>query len=242
MIRVTPEKWKEYKEFYIGYKRDILNNLVTLDGRLQNWAPWEGDEPSGGPQDTCVSSFNRDGTFWDEDCTYTYHAICQWPKFLAKFWDATTTNVAATENETTTATTEALSNKNKIETTTSDVTTENIRPVTTAHNMEVTTDQSCRCICKSENVNTTISVEEKAEIAANISKELSVNKETLSSTIRSKTSAKDDRPSSASIGYIGVILLVTVFGGLIILDIPGFVTIVKLRFYDLKRCCQIFKS
>ncbi|CAG2201213.1 unnamed protein product [Mytilus edulis] len=211
---------KEYKEFYIGYKRDISNNLVTLDGRLQTWAPWEGAEPSGGPKDTCVSSFNRDGTFWDEDCTYTYYAICQWPKFLATFWNATTSETT-TNNEST----EALSSKIKTETSTSEVTTENIRPITTAHNMGATTEQSCRCICKTENVNTTISKEEKAEIAANISKELSVNVETLSSTIRSKTSAKDDRPSSASIGYIGVILLVTVFGGLIILDLPGFVTV-----------------
>lgn len=83
IIKITLYR-KEYKEFYIGYKRDILNNLVTLDGRLQTWAPWEGDEPSGGSKDTCVSSFNRDGTFWDEDCTYTYYAICQWPKFLGR--------------------------------------------------------------------------------------------------------------------------------------------------------------
>ncbi|VDI16947.1 Hypothetical predicted protein [Mytilus galloprovincialis] len=150
----------------------------------------------------------------------------------------------ATTSETTTnnESTEALSSKIKNETSTSEVTTENIRPITTAHNMGATTEQSCRCICKTENVNTTISKEEKAEIAANISKELSVNVETLSSTIRSKTSAKDDRPSSASIGYIGVILLVTVFGGLIILDLPGFVTVVKLRFYDLKTCCQKIKT
>ncbi|XP_052061886.1 uncharacterized protein LOC127701951 [Mytilus californianus] len=233
---------KEYKEFYIGYKRDILNKLVTLDGRQQTWAPWESGQPSGTASAFCVTSFNRDGTFWDEYCTDTYYAICQWPKFLATFWKPTITGTTTTEKDSTTSTTDALSSKNKIETSTGEVTTEKIIPITTAHNLGTTTDQSCRCFCKTVEVNSTISAAEKAEIAANISKELSVNVETLSSTIRSKTSAKDDRPSSTGIGYVGVILLVTVFGGIIILDLPVFWTVVKLRFYDLKTCCQNFKA
>ncbi|CAC5419113.1 unnamed protein product [Mytilus coruscus] len=195
---------KEFKEFYIGYKRDTLNRLLTLDGRLQTWAPWESRQPSGATGASCVTSFNRDATFWNP----------------------TTTNSATTET--------VVSSKHKLETSTSIVA---FKPVTTAHNLRTTTDQSCRCTCKTEKVNSTLTAEYKAKIAANISKELSVNVETLSSTIRSKTSAKDDRPSSAGIGYVGVILLVTVFGGLMILDLPVFRTDVKLRLNNLK-CCQ----
>ncbi|XP_063442752.1 uncharacterized protein LOC134723047 [Mytilus trossulus] len=221
---------KQLNEFYVGYIKDASNGLVTLDGRQQNWAPWKSGQPSGATGASCVTSFNLDGTFWEEFCTDTYYAICQWPAYFAKFWNPTTTNEATTEKYSTTAT---------IETSTLEETTENTMPVTTAHNFERTTDRSCRCNCKTVNlkVNYTISVELKAEIAANISKELSVNVDTLSSTIRSKTSAKDDRPSSASIGYIGVILLVIVFGGLMILDLPVFLIDLKLRLHNLK-CCQ----
>ncbi|VDI16946.1 Hypothetical predicted protein [Mytilus galloprovincialis] len=221
---------KPLEEFYVGYSRDTSNNLVTLDGRHQSWAPWNSGQPSGATGASCVTSFNLDGTFWEEYCTDKYYAICQWPAYFAKFWNPTTINEATTEKHSTTAT---------IETFTSEETTETSIPVTTAHNLGTTTDRSCRCNCKTVKVkvNSTISVELKAEIAANISKELSVNVETLSSTIRSKTSAKDDRPSSASIGYVGVILLVIVFGGLMILDLPVFWIDLKLRLNNLK-CCQ----
>ena len=77
------------------------------------------------------------------------------------------------------------------------------------------TVETCQCMCK----DITLTTDERAEIARNISRKLSVNKKTLSSTIRSKTSAEDFRPSAARIGYIGVLVLVIVFGGLLLIDV-----------------------
>ena len=51
-----------------------------------------------------------------------------------------------------------------------------------------------------------------------IQKALAVNTTELSSYIRAKTSATDDRPSAVSIGFVGVALLVTVFGSIILID------------------------
>ena len=68
-------------EYYIGYK--VVNNqLVRLDNAIQSWAPWKVGEPSGSGD--CVSSFNTDGTFWDERCTAEYGAICQYPSFSSR--------------------------------------------------------------------------------------------------------------------------------------------------------------
>ncbi|KAJ8297574.1 hypothetical protein KUTeg_024105, partial [Tegillarca granosa] len=43
----------------------------------------------------------------------------------------------------------------------------------------------------------------------------------LSSSIRKKTSAKDDRPSSTGIGSVGIVFFVIVFGGLILSDVTA---------------------
>ena len=51
-----------------------------------------------------------------------------------------------------------------------------------------------------------------------LKKQLAVNTTELSSYIRAKTSAKDDRPSAVSIGAVGVALLITVFGSIILID------------------------
>lgn len=91
---------------------------------------------------------------------------------------------------------------------------------------------SCVYVCKNVDSELNITDEVKKEIAKNVSKELQVNKETLSSTIRSKTSAKDDRPSAAGIGYVGAVILSVIFGGILVLDAPVFAKIFK---HKLKR-------
>ena len=54
-----------------------------------------------------------------------------------------------------------------------------------------------------------------------LEKELSVNKSELSSTIRSRTSADDSRPSAVVVGYtLGVALLTLSLGLIFISDIP----------------------
>ncbi|CAC5419112.1 unnamed protein product [Mytilus coruscus] len=61
----------------------------------------------------------------------------------------------------------------------------------------------CQCLCRATSDHLDITTNERFEIARNISRKLAVNKETLSSTVRSKTSAEDLRPSAARIGYVG---------------------------------------
>ena len=53
-----------------------------------------------------------------------------------------------------------------------------------------------------------------------VKRELIVDKKTLSSAVRKKKSAVDSRPSSAAMGALGVVLLSTVFGGIIVNDMP----------------------
>lgn len=48
---------------------------------------------------------------------------------------------------------------------------------------------------------------------------LTVNKSSLSSTIRKKESANDSRPSAKGIGAVGVLFIVFVFGGIVFMDL-----------------------
>ena len=51
-----------------------------------------------------------------------------------------------------------------------------------------------------------------------IQQHLAVNTTTLSSYIRAKTSAQDNRPSAVSIGALGAGLLIAVFGLVLLID------------------------
>ena len=51
-----------------------------------------------------------------------------------------------------------------------------------------------------------------------IQKKLAVNVSELSATIRRLTSAEDNRPSAMSLGYLGISLIVGVFGTIFIID------------------------
>ena len=63
--------------------------------------------------------------------------------------------------------------------------------------------------------------------AAELKKELTLNRRELSSSIRKKTSAKDDRPSAKTLGSLGVISLSLVIGFIIFLDITRLIDCVK---------------
>ncbi|VDI25906.1 Hypothetical predicted protein, partial [Mytilus galloprovincialis] len=84
------------------------------------------------------------------------------------------------------------------------------------------------CTCTCQNVTTTLSLEESIQEIVN---NMKVDKRKMSSHTRKLTSAKDSRPSSASIGYFGIVMLSTTFGMLVLLDFH--------RFID--KCCTIFK-
>ncbi|XP_069124483.1 uncharacterized protein [Argopecten irradians] len=87
--------------------------------------------------------------------------------------------------------------------------------VSTIAAMASTTAMQC-CACTP--VKPTISVQQAEEKAEQMAKELTVDKSTLSSTIRKKTSAKDERPSATMVGSIGAILLSLTFGLVVVLD------------------------
>ncbi|XP_063415967.1 uncharacterized protein LOC134697613 [Mytilus trossulus] len=84
------------------------------------------------------------------------------------------------------------------------------------------------CTCTCQNVTTTLSLEESIQEIVN---NIKVDKRKMSSHTRKLTSAKDSRPSSASIGYFGIVMLSTTFGMLVFLDFH--------RLID--KCCTSFK-
>ena len=89
------------------------------------------------------------------------------------------------------------------------------------------TNPTCSCACQPTVVKVNLTSQEIAEKAANISRILSVDKKTLSSTIRSKTSAVDNRPSATGVGCVGVVLLAMTIGGIFMLDVPLFLNFAK---------------
>ncbi|OWF44191.1 C3 and PZP-like alpha-2-macroglobulin domain-containing protein 8 [Mizuhopecten yessoensis] len=106
-------------------------------------------------------------------------------------------------------------------TTTEEITTTTTTPETTT----TTTNAMCSCICVL--VNTTSSgcaPDDVTCIVKAVKKELTIDKQTLSSTIRKKTSANDDRPSAQAIGMVGVVFLV-VFALLVF--VPDFVALCR---------------
>ncbi|XP_052704763.1 uncharacterized protein LOC128180666 [Crassostrea angulata] len=79
---------------------------------------------------------------------------------------------------------------------------------------------SCPCHCSKiyhPNLNINLTAEEKEEINE-MKKNLTVEKSTLSSTIRKFTCAEDDRSSSQTIGVLGACFLAVTFGLVIIVD------------------------
>lgn len=60
------------------------------------------------------------------------------------------------------------------------------------------------------------------EQAKEIKAELTMDKTTLSSTIRKVTSARDNRPSATNMGFMGISCLVITFGMIILLDCTAF--------------------
>lgn len=60
--------------------------------------------------------------------------------------------------------------------------------------------------------------EELLEQLEEIKKELTIEKSTLSSVIRTKTSADDSRPSAKFVGSLGIAMLTITFGGIILSD------------------------
>ncbi|XP_052690038.1 uncharacterized protein LOC128168021 [Crassostrea angulata] len=77
----------------------------------------------------------------------------------------------------------------------------------------------CTCPCNMVHVQRNYTSSELSKVIEKMKKELIVNKEQLSSTLRKKISVKDNRPSSQSIGSFGVVIIVFVFALLLAADV-----------------------
>ncbi|OWF51805.1 hypothetical protein KP79_PYT05616 [Mizuhopecten yessoensis] len=109
--------------------------------------------------------------------------------------------------------------------TTSTVTTPGLTTTTAITTPASTTALEC-CACTP--VRPTISVQQAEERAEQLARELQVDVSTLSSTIRKKTSAKDERPSAKMVGSIGIIMLSLTLGLVVVLDADYIYKVVKM--------------
>ena len=100
-------------------------------------------------------------------------------------------------------------------TTTITTTTTTALSTTTVPTSSTTDDQLCYCECDHVFNMTVEDIQNKIQELERI---LTVNKEILSSTIRARTSADDPRPSSAYIGYTGVLIICVVFSVIFFID------------------------
>lgn len=69
-----------------------------------------------------------------------------------------------------------------------------------------------------------------APVIAQLENDLKVNTKNLSSSINKLISVKDNRPSSISIGVLGILFLTVIFGGIVLLDIvslPQYISAIK---------------
>ncbi|XP_060066251.1 integumentary mucin C.1-like [Ylistrum balloti] len=204
-------------EFYIGYK-EYGSTVYVWDTNIeQNFKPWASGQPTSNTNE-CITVYNIDGTWWDEKCTTNYKAVCSdfGPRTGKSTTPQPTTTTTTTQQPTTTTTT--TPQPTTTTTTTPQLTTTTTttpQPTTTTTTMPTTTQQNCiPCSCYT-NTTHNKTVEEFRE---EVRKTLLVDTSTLSSSIRKKTSASDPRPSAAAVGYLGVVLMTVVFGGILLMD------------------------
>ncbi|CAC5367888.1 unnamed protein product [Mytilus coruscus] len=152
-----------------------------------------------------------------------------------------TQNPGTTSPSTTSTTTQ---NPGTTSPSTTSTTTQN--PGTTSASTTITTPTtttkpdaiSCQCPCSSLGIGTRQDLsnytigelfEMLAPQLAKMEKELSVDKSSLSATINTRISAKDERKSSQSIGILGIAFIVSVILGVVIIDLMSIVKFMKPR-------------
>ncbi|XP_048775470.2 uncharacterized protein LOC125680071 [Ostrea edulis] len=113
-----------------------------------------------------------------------------------------------------------------------DTTTTGVKKVTnhTANTpmfYNTTTDNpsQCHCICSTNSGN--ITTEALNQKISEIKRTLTVNKTSLSSTVRKKTSAPDSRTSSAGMGVLGICLIIILITALVASDLFCFISFLK---------------
>ncbi|XP_021357665.1 mucin-5AC-like [Mizuhopecten yessoensis] len=149
----------------------------------------------------------------------------------------TTTETPTTTTETPTTTTDAPATPATTEaamtTTTSEPTTTPgaettsaaMETTTTSSTAETTTSTStCLCHCFR---NTTISTAQLDHLVKTLQDNLRVSRTELSSYVRTKTSASDDRISAKSLGSFGAAIIASVFMCVIVIDFANFMKFAK---------------
>ncbi|KAJ8297573.1 hypothetical protein KUTeg_024104 [Tegillarca granosa] len=84
--------------------------------------------------------------------------------------------------------------------------------------------RACKCPCSKVQAQAkyhNMTEEKLQSIIHETMKDLDIPKKNLSSSIRKRTSAKDDRPASTGIGYLGITILAVVFGCIIMSDLAN---------------------
>ncbi|XP_045181541.2 uncharacterized protein LOC123540515 [Mercenaria mercenaria] len=103
---------------------------------------------------------------------------------------------------------------------------------------EETCVSDCVCPCGWVNPPQNYTAEELQIIVLEIQEKLKVSKAELSSTIRKKTSAKDDRPSATAVGYVGLASIIVFISAMALLDITTLFRDMKILMSNLREVFQ----
>ncbi|XP_060584454.1 uncharacterized protein LOC132740549 [Ruditapes philippinarum] len=103
---------------------------------------------------------------------------------------------------------------------------------------EETCVTDCVCPCGWVNPPKNYTDEELTAKVTAIQEKLKVSKESLSSTLRAKSSAKDDRSEAAAVGIVGVVFLVSLVGAIFLLDLTTIARDVRMLLGNLRQVYQ----
>ncbi|XP_062610315.1 uncharacterized protein LOC134272085 isoform X2 [Saccostrea cucullata] len=210
--------------FYIGY-RYLKNELKSMTNNdLQTWAEWELGEPTNVQYEDYVAVQLVGNILKWHNVMVTasnFRSLCMssYTTTSTEELDSTT----STEAPDTTTTTEAPD-------TTTSTTAPGTIPTATAlaSSTEAAAFTGTPCNCTCAQTPTKNLTDEVLEEIQKMKKELEVDKTILSSTIRSKTSAEDPRPSATFVGgTFSVVFMTFIFGGFVLMDFPVLVALVK---------------
>ncbi|XP_052712212.1 uncharacterized protein LOC128186475 [Crassostrea angulata] len=108
-----------------------------------------------------------------------------------------------------------------------------------------TTSAMCPCQCEyfdkieywAQENNQRKQYEELSKKLAKIKDILKMETKNLSSFIKKKISAADDRPSAVATGSVGAVIIIIVLTGIVLLDLPVIIQHARLLFWDIQRLC-----
>jgi len=104
----------------------------------------------------------------------------------------------------------------------------------------VSTNASCSCSCVTLDVNLTVGSPALQDKIDKLILTTKINKNNTSSSMRSKTSAEDNRPSSKGLGSLGIAMLSVIILSLLAIDVVNIATMIQKGISFLKE--QIKKS